>query len=276
MDPDRAAGRLRAIPEATVARLAAYLRALAALSSSETASSEELAAAAGVNSATLRKDLSYLGSYGVRGVGYDVEVLTEEIGRVLGAHRRQRVALVGVGNLGAALAGYPGFLSRGLAIGALLDVHPDRVGTAIAGLTIEHFDELAPVCRREDISIGVIATPEGAAQKVADALVAAGVRSILTFSPGVISVPPGVDLRRVDLALELQILAFHQTRRADLVPEVPAGEVPAEEPTLDGVSDDGETREATQDDPGQDGTNQNGLIEAGPTADAVVAGLDGR
>lgn len=232
VDPDRAAGRLRAIPEATVARLAAYLRALAVLSSTETASSEELAAAAGVNSATLRKDLSYLGSYGVRGVGYDVEVLTEEIGRVLGAHRKQRVALVGVGNLGAALAGYTGFMSRGLTVGALFDVDPERVGSEIAGLTIEHVDDLAPVCRREGISIGVIATPESGAQLVADALVAAGVRSILTFSPGVISVPAGVDLRRVDLALELQILAFHQSRReetgavpADPAPTAPTGDI---------------------------------------------------
>ena len=215
VDPDRSAARLRTIPEATVARLAAYLRALTVIGSTETASSEELAQAAGVNSATLRKDLSYLGSYGVRGVGYDVEVLTEEIGRVLGAHRKHRVALVGVGNLGAALAGYPGFISRGLTVGALFDVSPEKVGTSVAGLAVEDFGDLAAACQREDITIGVIATPEAAAQTVADALVDAGVRSILTFSPGVISVPQGVDLRRVDLALELQILAFHQTRRAD-------------------------------------------------------------
>ncbi|AZI58763.1 redox-sensing transcriptional repressor Rex [Nakamurella antarctica] len=219
LEPDRGGARPRDIPEATVARLAAYLRALtlmadlSATAKSGSASSEELAAAAGVNSATLRKDLSYLGTYGIRGVGYDIELLTAEIGRALGAHRPHRVALVGVGNLGAALAGYPGFLSRGLVIGALFDVDPHRVGQTVGGITVEHFDSIAHVCAREDVSIGVIATPEPAAQAAADALVSAGVRSILAFTPGVITVPADVDLRKVDLAIELQILAFHETRK---------------------------------------------------------------
>lgn len=207
-------GRPRVIPEATIARLALYLRALTAMAETgDATSSEELAAEAGVNPSTVRKDLSYLGTYGVRGVGYGIELLIAEIGRALGAHRRYRVALVGVGNLGAALAGYPGFVSRGLTIGALFDVDPRRIGQAAGGIPICDIADIAAICRRENITIGVIATPEHAAQAAADALVTAGVRAILTFSPGVIHVPEGVDLRTVDLAVELQILAFHESRR---------------------------------------------------------------
>ncbi len=211
--------RSRVIPEATIARLAVYLRALTVMAESKFAtSSEELAVVAGVNSATLRKDLSCLGTYGIRGVGYEIELLIAEIGRALGAHRKHRVALVGVGNLGAALAGYPGFVSRGLTIGALFDIDPQRVGHPVAGMRVEHVSEIVSVCRRAGITIGVIATPEPAAQSAADALVSAGVRAILAFSPGVIQVPAGVDLRSVDLAVELQILAFHESRRAHQEP----------------------------------------------------------
>jgi redox-sensing transcriptional repressor len=206
--------RPRPIPEATVARLAAYERALATLALSKTATaSDELAAAAGVSPATLRRDLSYLGTYGVRGVGYDVAVLTGEINRVLGASRLHKVALVGVGNLGAALANYPGFLSRGLSIAALFDVDPHRVGQPVGGVTVDSVDDIAAVCRRRQITIGVIATPERAAQQAANALVGAGVRAILAFTPGVIQVPADVELRKVDLAVELQVLAFHASRR---------------------------------------------------------------
>ena len=206
--------RPRPIPEATVARLAAYERALDTLALSKTAtSSEELAAAAGVSPATLRRDLSYVGTYGVRGVGYDVAVLTGHINRVLGASRLHRVALVGVGNLGAALANYAGFLSRGLSVAALFDVDAQRVGQQIGGVRVDHVDDIAAVCHRQQITIGVIATPERAAQQAADALVGAGVRAILAFTPGVIQVPADVELRKVDLAVELQVLAFHATQR---------------------------------------------------------------
>ena len=215
----RESGRARTIPEATVARLAIYLQILTALSASDgrpptTISSEELAESAGVNSAKLRKDLSFLGSYGIRGVGYEVGTLVEEISRILGAHRAHRVALVGLGNLGQALAGYPGFAGRGFLISALFDADPERVGREVAGRPIEHIDEAVDVCRSRGVTIGVIATPASAAQQVADILVSAGVRSILNFAPGVLVVPPGVDVRQVDLSLELQILAFHETRRA--------------------------------------------------------------
>ena len=215
----RESGRARTIPEATVARLAMYLQILTALGTPDderptTISSEELAESAGVNSAKLRKDLSFLGSYGIRGVGYEVGTLVDEISRILGAHRAHRVALVGLGNLGQALAGYPGFAGRGFLISALFDADPDRVGRDVAGRTIEHINDAVEVCRTRGVTIGVIATPASAAQQVADILVSAGVRSILNFAPGVLVVPPGVDVRQVDLSLELQILAFHETRRA--------------------------------------------------------------
>ena len=226
----RDAGRSRPIPEATVARLAVYLRILSGLGDQRgqrqsTISSEELASAAGVNSAKLRKDLSFLGSYGIRGVGYEVGTLVEEISRTLGAHRAHRVALVGLGNLGQALAGYPGFAGRGFVISALFDSDPDRVGRAVGGRTIQHIKDAVAVCRSSGVTIGVIATPASAAQDVADILVSAGVRSILNFAPGVLVVPPGVEVRHVDLSLELQILAFHESRR-DEDPQSRAGARP--------------------------------------------------
>jgi redox-sensing transcriptional repressor len=205
------------LPEATIARLPEYLRALHNLEDgSETISSEALAAAAGVNSAKLRKDLSHLGSYGTRGVGYDVALLIEQIEYVLGLNQRRAVCLVGVGNLGHALAGYAGFASRGFRIVALFDADPAKVGERINGLTVRHIDELPGLAVQEKIAIGVIATPAGAAQTVADALVAGGVTSILNFAPCVLSVPANVDVRKVDLAIELQILSFHEHRKASL------------------------------------------------------------
>ncbi|WFE26504.1 redox-sensing transcriptional repressor Rex [Solwaraspora sp. WMMD791] len=217
-----ASGRVDAVPalpdlpEATVARLPEYLRALHALAEAghETVSSEGLASAAGVNSAKLRKDLSQLGSYGTRGVGYDINLLIEQIEYVLGLTHRRAVALVGVGNLGHALAGYAGFASRGFRIAALFDADAARVGEQINGLVVRHIDDLPAVAAEESIAIGVIATPATAAQQVADQLVAAGVTSILNFAPCVLVVPAGVDVRKVDLAIELQILSFHEHRKS--------------------------------------------------------------
>jgi redox-sensing transcriptional repressor len=205
----------RAIPEASVARLAVYLRMLGELAEQgeETVSSEELAAATGVNSAKLRKDLSYIGSHGIRGVGYDVRALRYQLERVLGLDHRQAVALVGVGNLGHALAGYGGFPGRGFPVTALFDIDPDLVGVPINGIPVEHVRCIPVTCPERGITIGMIATSAQAAQTVCDQLVAAGVRSILNFAPVVLQVPRGVEVRKVDLAVELQILAFHVTRR---------------------------------------------------------------
>ena len=217
-----ASGRVRrsGIPEATVARLPVYLRALRALAEAGTVtvSSEALAGAAGVNSAKLRKDLSHLGSYGTRGVGYDVEYLDYQISRELGLTQDWAVVIVGVGNLGHALANYGGFASRGFRVAGLLDADPGRVGERMVGITVRHFDDLEQVVRDESVSIGVIATPASSAQTVADRLVAAGVTSILNFAPIVLSVPDGVDVRKVDLSIELQILAFHEQRKATAEP----------------------------------------------------------
>jgi len=179
-----------------------------------TVSSEELAAAAGVNSAKLRKDLSHLGSYGTRGVGYEVDYLIYQISRELGLTQDWVVAIIGVGNLGRALAGYGGFASRGFRVAALLDADPAVVGAEIAGLTVRHIDELERVIDEHGVSIAVIATPASAAQALCDRVVAAGVTSVLNFAPVVLSVPEGVEVRKVDLSIELQILAFHEQRKA--------------------------------------------------------------
>jgi redox-sensing transcriptional repressor len=204
------------IPDATVARLPVYLRALYTLAERgvSTVASEELATAAGVNSAKLRKDLSYLGSYGIRGVGYDVEYLVYQVSRALGLTQNWPVVIVGAGNLGRALANYGGFLTRGFRISAVLDTDHAMVGRELGSVIVRHVSELEAVVATHGVAIGVIAVPAGAAQAVCDRLVAAGVTSILNFAPVVLNVPEGVDVRKVDLSIELQILAFHAQRRS--------------------------------------------------------------
>ncbi len=204
----------RHIPEATVARLPVYLRALVDLAEAKAAtiSSERLADLAGVNAAKVRKDLSYLGSYGTRGVGYDVEFLLYQISRQLGLTRDWPIVIVGVGNLGHALANYRGFAARGYRIVALLDADPGKVGEQLGEHHIRHMSDLDEVVKGEKVAIGVIATPATVAQEVADRLVEAGVSSILNFAPTVISVPDHVALRKVDLSIELQILSFYHQR----------------------------------------------------------------
>jgi redox-sensing transcriptional repressor len=210
----------RRIPEATVARLPLYYRALLEVADKDvgTVSSERLAELAGVNAAKVRKDLSYLGSYGTRGVGYEVEYLLHEISRELGLTEDWPVVIVGVGNLGAALANYRGFGARGFRVTALVDADADKVGRRIGDLVVEDLEGLARLVEERAIAIGIIATPAPAAQEVADRLVDAGVRSILNFAPAVITVPSHVSLRKVDLATELQILSFYQRRLTAVVP----------------------------------------------------------
>lgn len=221
----------RGIPEATIARLPVYLRALVALAERDvvTASSEQLASAAGVNSAKLRKDLSYLGTYGTRGVGYDVAYLRYHIAREIGLTQDWSVVIVGIGNLGHALANYSGFMSRGFQVVALLDSDPARVRELVGGIAIRSLDDLDEIVRGQEVAIGVIATPAPSAQDVCDRLVAAGVTSILNFAPTVLTVPDGVAVRKVDLSIELQILAYHEQRKAvgngELRAELEAGMV---------------------------------------------------
>ena len=216
----------RRIPEATVARLPLYLRSLLEVADNHivTISSERLAEMAGVNAAKVRKDLSYLGSYGTRGVGYDVQFLLVHINRVLGLTQDWPVVIVGIGNLGHALANYKGFSARGFRIAALVDADRNKVGEVVGDLPVRHLDDLPVIAAEEQIAIGIVATPASVAQEVADLLVAAGVTSILNFAPAVISVPRGVSLRKVDLSIELQILSFHEHRKSTraVEPPVPA------------------------------------------------------
>jgi redox-sensing transcriptional repressor len=213
---------VRQIPPASVARLTIYLRALNSLLGEgiERVSSEELADAAGVNSPMLRKDLSYLGSYGTRGVGYEVQYLNRQISLALGLTLDWRVAIVGVGNLGRALAGYSGFVSRGFEIVALFDADQLVVGSEVGYLRVSAVDDLEAVLDRTRTNMAVLAVPGAVAQELCDRLVAAGISSILSFAPVVLQVPSHVQLRKVDMSTELEILAYHAQRaqESDLGP----------------------------------------------------------
>ncbi len=210
------ARRRAQIPDATVARLPLYLRALSELADRgvTTCSSEHVATAAGVSSANIRKDLSHLGSYGTRGVGYDVQQLRDRIAETIGQTHNWDVILVGAGHLGSALAAYQGFGNRGIHVAAVVDEDPALVGTKLGSITVDSVENLATLIKDNGILIGIIATPPDAAQSVADRLVEAGVTSILNFAPTLIQVPAGVDVRQVDVAVELQILAYHEQRKA--------------------------------------------------------------
>ncbi len=197
------------IPPATVARLPLYLRSLASLPSDRpTCSSEELAQIAGVQSAQVRKDLSLVGLRGVRGVGYDIDGLRLQLTRLLGLDHEVRVVIVGAGNLGRALADFAGFREWGFTIVGLVDNDPAKIGTTVAGVPVAALSDLNRVVGDGEVSIGIIATPPGAAQDVAERLADTGIRSILNFAPTVLRVD-GIEVRRVDLSSELQILAHH-------------------------------------------------------------------
>jgi redox-sensing transcriptional repressor len=215
----------RAIPEATVARLPLYLRALVAIADTgdATVSSEALAAAAGVTSAKVRKDLSYLGSYGTRGVGYDVWHLIHEVRDALGLTQHWSIVIAGIGNLGQALAHYRGFTERGFRVAGLVDTDPAKLGMRIEGLEVRPLEDLPELVEESAIAIGVIATPASAAQGVAERMVEAGLRSILNFAPAVVTVPGGVTVRKVDLAVELQILAYYGRGAEERPRDVSAG-----------------------------------------------------
>ncbi len=203
------------IPEATVARLPVYLRSLVELAASgqTTVSSDVLAELAGVNAAKVRKDLSHLGTYGTRGVGYDIDYLRFEVSRALGVANTWPVVIVGFGNLGRALANHTGFTDRGFPMVAAIDTDPEKTGSTIDGVAIHGLDRLEELVISQSIAIAVITTPAEAAQEVADRLVDAGIRSILNFAPAVLTVPDDVEVRSVDLATELQILGFHLQRK---------------------------------------------------------------
>ncbi|GAB2901813.1 redox-sensing transcriptional repressor Rex [Neomicrococcus lactis] len=197
------------LPEATVRRLTSYLRALDLVNEEQTTvSSQGLAEAAGTNSATLRKDLSLMGTYGRRGVGYDVKLLRELLENTLGLNREWRVMLVGAGNLGRALAGYAGFSSHGFRFVGVVDNNPDLVGMKIHDLDVSSSDKISAIVTEHRANLAVVTVPGAAAQHVVDELVEAGVRNILSFAPVRVTVPAGVTVRRVDVAREIQMLAY--------------------------------------------------------------------
>ena len=203
------------IPEATIARLPGYLRVLVDLDSNGVArvSSTELAEAAGVQSALLRRDLSHFGSYGTRGVGYEVPVLMREIGEHVGTGTVWPVIVVGVGNMGRALAQHSASLDVSFQVVALVDSNPAIVGTRVAGTVVRDQSELEAVIAEQRPRIAIITTPAAAAQQVCERVVAAGVSSILNFAPTTLNVGEQAIVRTVDLSQELQILAFHEARR---------------------------------------------------------------
>jgi redox-sensing transcriptional repressor len=202
----------RRIPEPTVVRLPVYQRVLSELDRAglTTVSSAELAEACGVNAAKVRKDLSYFGSYGTRGTGYDVEYLLGQIQHELGIDLERPVVIAGMGHLGHALARSPGFAQSGFRIVGMFDVAKDTLGEQIGELTILHLDELATVCQAEGVAIGVITTPAAAAQDVCDKMAAAGVSAVLNFAPTVLTTNGEMKVRHVDFSAELQVLAFYQ------------------------------------------------------------------
>ncbi|HZM54658.1 MAG TPA: redox-sensing transcriptional repressor Rex [Acidimicrobiales bacterium] len=215
--PGAAGSSRRRIPEATVARLPVYQRILEELlrSGTTTVSSELLASAAQVNAAKVRKDLSLLGSFGTRGAGYDAAFLIEQIDRRLGLDRIWPVVIAGIGHLGRALARSQGFAARNFKVAALLDSDPAIIGERVDGVVVRHPDDLPEIAGEEPLAIGVITTPASAAQRVADQMVGAGVRSILNFAPRVLEAPPDVLLRYVDLSIELQVMSFYLSRLAE-------------------------------------------------------------
>jgi redox-sensing transcriptional repressor len=184
-------------------------------SGTATVSSELLASSARINAAKVRKDLSLLGSFGTRGAGYDAAFLIEQIDRQLGLDRVWPVVIAGIGNLGRALARSQGFAARNFDVVALLDTDPGIIGERVDGVEVRHPDDLPAIAAESPLAIGVITTPAAVAQRAADTMVSAGVRSILNFAPQVLAVPGDVLLRYVDLSIELQVMSFYQARRDD-------------------------------------------------------------
>ena len=200
------------IPEVTVERLSIYLRAIKKFHEDEILSSQGLAELVGTSDGQVRKDLAYFGEFGVPGQGYKVGKLIEEISHILGLDKDQRIALVGVGKLGSALLGYPGFKSKGFKIKAAFDNDPSKVGKTWQGVTIQSVQKIARVISQEKIDIGIITTPAPATQEVANKLVEGGVKGILNFAPTRIVVPAHVKLRNVDLAIQLEGLSYFLTQ----------------------------------------------------------------
>lgn len=199
------------ISDLTAKRVSVYLRCLEALQAAgvTTVSSQALAEKFGLNSAQIRKDLACFGEFGVRGVGYYVKELRTHLRQILGVDRRIRVAIMGAGNLGLALADYPGFRDEGFEIAALFDTQREKIGQrSRGGVPILDVRTLRRTVRRERIAIAVIAVPAASAAAVLKAVVDAGIKAVLNFSPGALKVPPDVKVKSVDLTVSLESLSF--------------------------------------------------------------------
>jgi redox-sensing transcriptional repressor len=202
---------LEPVSELTTNRLSVYLRCLTLLEAAgvRTVSSQALAEQFQLNAAQIRKDLAYFGEFGVRGVGYYVKELRNHLRQILGIDQRVRVGIMGAGNLGLALADYPGFRAEGFEIAALFDTVQDKIGQrSRGGVPIHDIRDLRKIVRRERIRIAVIAVPATQAQGVLSTVVAAGIKAVLNFSPGTLKVPPEVKLKSVDLTVSLESLSF--------------------------------------------------------------------
>jgi redox-sensing transcriptional repressor len=196
------------VPDPTLLRICRYLRILEH-HDEPTISSAAIAEAAGVNAAQVRKDLSFFGEFGQPGVGYHVKSLLTSLKRMMGLDRERSVVVVGAGALGSALINYPGFESRGFHITAVFDNNPAKVGHRLRGYEVMPMERLAEVIGDTNVSVAIIAVPRVAAQDVADALIAAGIKGILNFAPTTLKVPDDVVVRSVDLTLQLETLAYH-------------------------------------------------------------------
>jgi len=206
------------VSELTTNRLSVYLRCLSQLEAAgvDTISSQALADQFHLNAAQIRKDLAYFGEFGVRGVGYYVKDLKRHLRQILGLDRKLRVAVMGAGNLGLALADYPGFTREGFEIAAMFDVAAAKIGDrSRSGVPIHDLKDLKKIVRREKIDIAVIAVPAESAQHVLDQVVAAGIKAVLNFSPGTLKVPAGVKMKGVDLTVSLESLSFYLAQGMD-------------------------------------------------------------
>lgn len=206
---------MKRIADSTVRRLSLYLRFLEEFEEAglTTVSSDELAARGGTTSAQVRKDLSFFGSFGKRGLGYPVDELTRRMRSILGLERDWRIIIVGVGKIGAALAQYEGFQQRGFHVVGLYDSDPAKIGREIYGLTVRAIADLSQDNREQPVDIAVLAVPADAAQRVLDEVVAAGVTGIMSFAPIQLHVPADVTLNTVNMAMELERLSFALSNR---------------------------------------------------------------
>lgn len=206
---------VKRIADSTIRRLSLYLRHLeeAGHGSLDTISSDELARRGGTTSAQVRKDLSFFGSFGKRGLGYSVAELTEALREILGLGREWRVIIIGAGKIGAALASYRGFQQRGFQVTAAYDTNPDKIGRSLDGVIVRDMAQLESDVARDHPEIAVLTVPGEDAQRVADRLVAAGIKAIMSFAPAQLQVPPDVSLKTVNMAIELEGLSFALVNR---------------------------------------------------------------